>query len=68
MIQPTLIRCHFTLEELEYLENIIKREQVLAHFASSQIYGLEILGVKLIHIKQPNIFGKLQSYIKKGKQ
>lgn len=61
-----LITCHFTLQELEYINAAICREVALSKYVDKQLEGLELVGVKMNYLEQPNIFGKLLSYIKKG--
>lgn len=62
-----LIVCHFTQEELEYLSTVIVREDILTKYVSRSLGGLYILGVELKTFTQPNIVGKLLSYIEKAK-
>jgi hypothetical protein len=60
------IQCNFTKEELEYLNAVIVREQYLTEYVRKQLGGLGILGVALPYLVQPNIVGKLLSYLKKA--
>jgi hypothetical protein len=68
MNNSKLIRCHFTLQELEYINDLIAREQILTSFVTRQLRCLELLNVRLPKLEQPNIIGKLLSYIKHAKE
>lgn len=61
-----LIKCHFTREELEYINAVMCREQVLSAYVDKHFKGLETIGVQMTYLKQPNILGKLLSYLKKA--
>ena len=62
-----VIQCHFSLEELEYISELMVREQVLTDHVVKSISGLKILGVELQYLERPNLTGKLLSYIKKAR-
>lgn len=66
MSAPKLIVCHFTLEELEYINDLMIRNQVLTKHIRNQLKDLDLLGVKLEYLPQPDMVGKLLSYIRQG--
>ncbi len=64
--QDKLIKCNFTLEELEYFSTLMVREQTLWKWVSAHLNGLGTLGVSLPALPLHNVTGKLMSYIRKA--
>lgn len=68
MSQDKLVKCHFTVGELEYLNKVIIREQIMHGHLKDQLSPLKVLGVTFEKLESPNIIGRILSYIKKGKE
>jgi len=60
-----LVKCHFTVEELEHFAELMRRNDgVEAALSSLPLAGL----IEVKKLARPNVYGKLLSYIKNGKK
>lgn len=62
-----LVKCYFTLEELEYIRDTILREKVLSDYTAKQLAGLAGIGVTMAKRKEASVEGKLNTYITRAK-
>jgi hypothetical protein len=63
-----LVRCYFTLEELEYIRDTLMRERILSEYTAKQLAGLAGIGVKMQERKEASVERKLLTYIERGKR